>query len=500
MTTSTRVAARFSSLLMICILLTGQLLAQSGPQLPDPGNTAISRDQQIQLGFQAAAEVYKQMPVLPDNSPETQYIRQIGQRLAATIPQEYSWPFEFHTIAQKDINAFALPGGPMFVNVGAINAAANEAQLAGVMAHEMAHVYMQHSAKQIQKSQTTSALAGILGAIVGARGGALGSLAQAGIQIGAGTLLLKYSRTDESQADAVGAMIMYRAGYNPQALADFFSRLAEESGSNGGPQFLSDHPNPGNREQAIRNEAQNWPSKQYRTSNAAFNQVRQHAKTLQLYTAQEIAEGAKSGRWAKLNKENGAVFKAPPGVNVQPGATPASQSSEPAEPVSVRDVMPSSRMISENLGPLTIARPENWEVIAPQQQGQSLTIAPRAGITNNGVGYGVVINGARAQNGGGSIDQMTSQIVQSMQGGGGGLQPIGSAQPITVAGNRGRSVMMESTSPFPTASGKQQKERDWLVTVPQQDGSVMYLVFVSPASEFERLKPTFDNMLRSLRF
>ncbi len=116
----------------------------------------MSRDQQIQLGFQAASEVYKQVPVLPDNSPETQYIRQIGQRLAATIPEEYSWPFEFHTIAQKEINAFALPGGPMFVNVGAINAAENEAQLAGVMAHEMAHVYMQHSAKQMQKNTVPS--------------------------------------------------------------------------------------------------------------------------------------------------------------------------------------------------------------------------------------------------------------------------------------------------------------------------------------------------------
>jgi len=108
--TSTRLASRLLSLWMIWILLAGQLAAQSGPQLPDPGSTPITRDQQIQLGFQAASEVYKQMPVLPDNSPETQYIRSVGQLLAAAIPQQYSWPFEFHAIAQKDINAFALPG------------------------------------------------------------------------------------------------------------------------------------------------------------------------------------------------------------------------------------------------------------------------------------------------------------------------------------------------------------------------------------------------------
>src|SRR3954471_11549179 len=162
MTTRTRYSTRISSLLFVCMVATGQLLAQSGPQLPDPGNPSVSREEQIQVGFQAAAEVYKQMPVLPDNSPETQYIRQLGQRLASTIPQEVSWPWEFHAIAQSDINAFALPGGPMFVNVGTVNAANNEAQLAGVMAHEMAHVYMQHSAKQMQKGQTTQALAGIL--------------------------------------------------------------------------------------------------------------------------------------------------------------------------------------------------------------------------------------------------------------------------------------------------------------------------------------------------
>jgi len=480
------------------MVATGQLLAQSGPQLPDPGNPSVSREEQIQVGFQAAAEVYKQMPVLPDNSPETQYIRQLGQRLASTIPQEVSWPWEFHAIAQSDINAFALPGGPMFVNVGTINAAENEAQLAGVMAHEMAHVYMQHSAKQMQKGQTTQALAGILGAVLGSRGGALGSLAQMGVQIGAGTLMLKYSRGDESQADAVGAMILYLAGYDPRALAQFFETMGEQGG--GGPQFLSDHPNPGNRQQAILKEVEGWPRKNFRTNGASFNQARQHAKTIKLYSAQEIADGAKSGRWAQLNKQNGAIFKAPPGLRVQSTGSPAPQTSGPAGPVSSRDVMPSSRMVNENLGPLTIARPENWEVFAPQQQGGSLTIAPRAGIASGGIGYGVVINGAQSRNGNANIDQMTSEIVQSLQGGGGDLQPVGDARQITVAGARGRSVMMQSTSPFPTSNGQQQREYDWLVTVPQQDGSVVYLVFVAPQSDFQRVKPSFDNMLRSLRF
>src|SRR5215472_7149689 len=141
-----------------------------GPELPDPGDAPMNRDQQIQMGFQAASQVYQQMPVLPDSSPETQYIRQLGQKLVATIPAEHSWPFEFHVVQQKDINAFALPGGQMFVNIGTITAASSEAQLAGVMAHEMSHVYMQHSAKQAGKAQTMGMIAQLSGMALGMSG------------------------------------------------------------------------------------------------------------------------------------------------------------------------------------------------------------------------------------------------------------------------------------------------------------------------------------------
>ena len=126
-----RVAPRFLRIAVAAyflLTLTCLSRAQTDPsRLPNPGSTSISRQDQQKIGFQAASEVYKQMPILPDTSPETQYVRQIGQRLVAVIPPANSWPFQFHVVAQKEINAFALPGGEMFVNVGTITAASNEA-------------------------------------------------------------------------------------------------------------------------------------------------------------------------------------------------------------------------------------------------------------------------------------------------------------------------------------------------------------------------------------
>ena len=171
-------------LLVACLGFSEWSLAAIEPQLPNPGNVpGVTKQQQVQLGFKAMGEVYKQMPVLPDSSPVTQYVQQLGKKLAAVIPPQYSWPYQFHVVPEKEINAFALPGGPIFVNLGTILAARNEAELAGVMGHEMAHVYMQHSMKAVKKESVPSAVAGILGGLLGAYGGALGSLASLGVQM-----------------------------------------------------------------------------------------------------------------------------------------------------------------------------------------------------------------------------------------------------------------------------------------------------------------------------
>jgi Zn-dependent protease with chaperone function len=481
------------------LLLATEAHAQTaGPTFPNPGKTSMSKDNQHALGMEAAAQVFQQMPVLPDYSEESQYIRQLGKKLVATIPQEYSWPFEFHVIPDKQINAFALPGGQMFVNLGTLTSARNEAELAGVMGHEMAHVYMQHSAKQAGKGQTTSMIAGIASAVLGGTvggkaGGLVGQLGQMGIQMGAQGLLMKYSRSDESQADAVGAMILYKAGYNPQSMVDFFKTMGAQAGA-APPELFSSHPNPGNRQEAITKQIANWPAANYVVESPSFDAVHKHALQVKTYTPQEIQAGAKSGQWAALNKQNGAGLYSP-GESTFP-----TRASAPPNAVSFESVQPSQKMTTANLGPMKISRPDNWPVTLPEQQGQFVTIAHQAGVTNRGVGYGVLLNGAPGPQGQQmSIDDMTVQLIKKIQESN-ELEQLGAPQPLTVGGVEGRSTFLRSPSPFPDANGQRQPERDWLVTVPMRDGSLIFMIFVAPQADFERVQPTYQAMVKSVQF
>ncbi len=467
-----------------------QSVAQSEPVLPDPGNPGISRDEQIQVGRKAMGEVYQQMPVLPDSSPVTQYVQQLGKRLEKVIPAQHSWPYEFHVIQQKEINAFALPGGPIFVNVGTITAASNEAELAGVMAHEMSHVYMQHSAKQMKSNVGPSILAGvgqILGSMIGGVGGAMASI---GGQMVGGMWSMKYSRADEAQADAVGAVIMYKANYNPRALAEFFQKLEAQGGSQ--PQFLSDHPNPGNRVAAVDKEIANWPPEQWVTNTAGFNKVHQQAQGVTAYNAQQISDGAKSGQWARQNQSQGAI---PAGVSTATpagGAAPASNANIAS--VTYQQVKPSSSMKSIPANQVfSIKYPDNWEAF--QEQNGGITIAPAAGYSQGAVAYGAVFGGAQSQ---GDLQATTQQIVQGLTQGNAGMRQTSGLEQIRVNRVPGMSVDLSGPSPVLDSRGQPLPEHDWLVTLQRPDGSVLYVVFVAPERDYTRLEQTYTNMLRTL--
>src|SRR5437867_7005166 len=207
----------------------------------------------VKLGRQAAAEAEQQFPLLRDAEVNA-YVERVGQHLVASIPPEFQHPefrFYFKVINARDINAFALPGGPMYVNRGMIEAARTEGEMAGVMAHELSHVALRHGTAQATKAQkyaVGAGIAGILGTILA--GPAVGQLAQLPI----GAYFLKYSREYETEADLLGARIMANAGYDPRDLANMFRTIEAQGGGGGG--FLSDHPSPSDRYARIKQEAQ----------------------------------------------------------------------------------------------------------------------------------------------------------------------------------------------------------------------------------------------------
>jgi hypothetical protein len=218
---------------------------------------------------------------------------------------------------------------------------------------------------------------------------------------------------------------------------------------------------------------------------------------VQVYTAQQIQDGAKSGQWAAQNKKNGAVFVNNPALPASAQPT-ASNNGGQMQNVSASDIQPSGSFKSLNLDFLQMEYPDNWRVTGDQQQS-SITIAPSAGVSGGNIAYGVMINGAAPSNGQSqNLDEMTNSIIESFRQGNPDLQQVGSAKTITVNGVRGRSVDLKSTSPISGSNGQPLPERDWLVTVPRNDGSVVFLVFVAPQNDFDRLRPTYESMLRSL--
>lgn len=247
----------------LAIFLLAAALASAQPAKLKPGFNLFSKQQDVELGREASAQVERQMPVLHDAELEA-YVNRIGRRLI-TAPEADAkdFPYSFHVVRDRNINAFALPGGPLYVNTGTILAAENEAQLAGVMAHEISHVALRHGTNQATKSMGVQLVAGTLAQGVGG-GGVLHQLTQMGLAFGANSVLLKYSRSAENQADLLGAHIMARAGYNPVEMARFFEKLEAQSGSQGSvAQFLSDHPNPGNRVQSVEREIRYIPQSEY---------------------------------------------------------------------------------------------------------------------------------------------------------------------------------------------------------------------------------------------
>jgi predicted Zn-dependent protease len=240
------------------LFVTSALARRPGEPLR-PGYNLFSRQQDVQLGQANAKKVLEQyQPV--KNQFLQDYVRRVGNRLAeATEARQSGFPFNFTVLNVGEINAFALPGGPMFIYTGLLKACDNEAQLAGVMGHEMSHVILRHGTHEATKANFVQLPALLVGSIIG-EDTVAGKLANMGLGLGANSVILKFSRDAETEADALGSHLMAESGYNPIEMAHFFEKLA--AGPNP-PQLLSDHPNPGNREKAIQAEMQTLPQRSY---------------------------------------------------------------------------------------------------------------------------------------------------------------------------------------------------------------------------------------------
>jgi predicted Zn-dependent protease len=209
----------------------------------------ISVQDEIKLGQQAQHEVRQKVPAV--GGAPASYVSGIGRQLAAHAPGP-RYPYSFSVANYREINAFSLPGGPVWVHRGAIHAAQNESQLAGVLAHEIAHIARRHAAQQISKGVIANGLLNLLGAALGNGHGA--HAAEAGASILASGYLLKFSRDDEREADAVGVQIMRRAGWDPRGMLEFMEMLRAKEGRDPGGVaiFLSTHPAPADRVARLR--------------------------------------------------------------------------------------------------------------------------------------------------------------------------------------------------------------------------------------------------------
>jgi len=256
----------------LVLLLTGLTLAVLSPaaeiNLPDigsPADATLSKNDEARLGRAIMAQIRKMGQVVEDPLI-TEYVNEIGHRIAAQANNDGLHDFSFFVIEDPVINAFALPGGFIGVHTGLLEATRNEDELAGVLAHEVAHVTQRHIARSIHSGQRQSmmSMAIMLGAILAAVAGADGDAVQGAIAVAQGTAAqqqINFTRSNEYEADRVGIEALARAGFDPQGMASFFEVISRSNTpmEYRTPEFLRTHPVSSARIAESRNRARNYP-------------------------------------------------------------------------------------------------------------------------------------------------------------------------------------------------------------------------------------------------
>ena len=428
----------------------------------------------VRVGQQAAQQVHQQMPILSDGSV-TSYVNRVGQSLVAAIPAEFQQPafrYTFEVVDARDINAFALPGGPMFVNRGMIEAARNEGEMAGVMAHEISHVALRHATAQQTKATSAKSTIIGLGSILG--GAILGG--QTGAAIGqtiAQGYFTRYSREYETQADILGSQIMARAGYDPRDLANMFRTIAQQGGG-GGPEWLSSHPNPGNREQRIMQEAAMLRVEGGRSDTAEFRQIQSRLRGYP--RARSMEEIARSGqRYPNQGGQN-------PDQNYpdQGGVYARGE----------RVAYPSTRYQTQRTSLFSVAVPSNWRSLGGDQA--SVSYAPEGAYGSQGITHGVMFSVAQSNYS--DLQRASQEVVQGLTQSNNYLRQTGGFTRTTVDGRAALATTLLGRSPI---TG--QNERVTIVTTTLGNGQMLYMAAVSPQNEYGTYQRAFNDILRSLQ-
>ena len=232
---------RLSTLALALVLLTSSAGYVAAQTRLKPGMNLFSLRDDVEIGRRSAVQVERQYRTYNDAR-----VSSIGRRLAARSSMP-NLPWRFRVIDRADANAFALPGGYVYVTSGLLRRTHNDSELAGILAHEITHVTLRHGTNQASKAMLAQMPLQILGGRLG--GGVVGNLAGLGLSFGLNSLFLKYSRGAETQADLGAVQLTRRAGYNPNGLVSFMQTLGNKGGG-----FFSDHPSPSNRIGRIQQE------------------------------------------------------------------------------------------------------------------------------------------------------------------------------------------------------------------------------------------------------
>lgn len=443
-------------LLRFVVILVLALPGVAAPREIKPGFNLFSKEQDVQLGRESAQQVEKQLQVVQDSPELSGYISQLGLRLSK-LSDAPDYPYTFKVIADKAINAFALPGGPVYVHTATIAAADNEAQLAGVVAHEISHVVLRHSTSQASKAYFWQIPLAIAGASMG--GSLLGQLGQLGLGFGVNSVLLRYSRDAEHDADILGARTMAKAGYDPVQMAKFFEKLKAGNGRGAGMQFLSDHPDPGNRVQYVEAEVKSLPPRQYTTGAGDFSRYKELAARV-------------------------PVREKKPGYDDQAGGNHP------------HPEFPSKELRDFRGAGFRVSYPSNWQPFGKENDA-SVTIAPKDGLVqaSGGVQIGLGMIAGYFSPDSTNLSTATDQLVQDLSSKNPGLRPLrGQRHSIAVDGNNGETLVLSGDSPF-----AKEREMDLLVTTLRPQG-LFYLVLIAPESDYTSLRPVFLQIQNSVRF